>query len=499
MAENPHDEFLELYRPIHTQFARYCSNLAYGLMDADDLVQETVLITLQRFHTVREKQKLLGYMIAVSNNIVRNHLRRKKFSGEYNEKSLRRLESGLVSPETALDIHHLHLALQQLPARDRESILLFEINGFSIEEIAVIQESTAGATKTRLSRAREKLRQLLDDEPVQKEKKPARRFLPLIILPMNTSKVFDTLRNLPSDVPLDSVEKFVSTQVAGKVTLSAAGQVKMFLLKFHLNSILFTLLAAGAIATALVLSTGSENAKASPSSMLQTKTPVQAGMDLPVSIMDFNQSQNIVPALAVDSPAVVQKDTVHATAYSYSYSDSSGRKEVMTFSGNTKVKTTSTYVSATSKPGKTAKATSAYVYASNHSAVTMVSSDTGFAFRYAPARDSMSELVVPAMNFELQDMPGPQVFCDPNNHDTLQQVIERALLSDSLISDAHHYCFKINGSGLKVNGQKQSKETWRRYKKLIEENSPNKVSHTFSYALCVDGEDTTMQLENYQH
>src|SRR3569833_2066693 len=104
MAENLHDELLELYRPIHNQFARYCSNLAYGLMDADDLVQETVLTTLQRFHTIREKDKLLGYMIAVSNNIVRKLLRRIIFSGEYNEKSLRRLESGLSSPETALDI-----------------------------------------------------------------------------------------------------------------------------------------------------------------------------------------------------------------------------------------------------------------------------------------------------------------------------------------------------------------------------------------------------------
>jgi RNA polymerase sigma-70 factor (ECF subfamily) len=169
MAEAVHEEFLKLYQPIHTRFARYCSNHAYGLMETEDLVQEAVLATLQRFHTIREKEKLLGYLIATANNIIRNHLRRKKFSGQYNEKDSRKLESATIDAETAMDIHHLHLALNQLPVKDKEAILLFEISGFSIEEIAVMQGSTAGATKTRLSRAREKLRVLMEDDMSEKK------------------------------------------------------------------------------------------------------------------------------------------------------------------------------------------------------------------------------------------------------------------------------------------------------------------------------------------
>lgn len=171
MADSLHEEFLTLYQPIHTRFVRYCSNHAYGLMETEDLVQEAVLATLQRFHTIREKEKLLGYLIATANNIIRNHLRRKKFSGQYNEKDSRKLESKNIDAETAMDIHHLHMALNQLPVKDKEAILLFEISGFSIEEIAVMQESTAGATKTRLSRAREKLRGLMEDGQTEKRVK----------------------------------------------------------------------------------------------------------------------------------------------------------------------------------------------------------------------------------------------------------------------------------------------------------------------------------------
>lgn len=180
MAEATHEEFLRLYKPLHQQFVRYCSNHAYGLMETEDLVQETILSTLQRFDSIREKEKLIGYMITAANNIVRNHLRRKKFKGDFNEKAFRRLEAGGTDAETALDIHHLHVALQQLPVKDKEAILLFEINGFSIEEIAAIQGATAGATKTRLSRAREKLRVLMEDEVPQPE--PAGKVSQLFML-----------------------------------------------------------------------------------------------------------------------------------------------------------------------------------------------------------------------------------------------------------------------------------------------------------------------------
>jgi RNA polymerase sigma-70 factor, ECF subfamily len=166
MAEAEHNLFLMHYRSIHDRFARYCANHSYGLMDAEDLMQETILATIQRFELIREKEKLLSYMISAANNIIRNHLRRKKFSAEYNEKAFRKMQSTFPDPEIALDVHHLHLALQQLPVKDKEAVLLFEVSGFSIEEIAAIQSSTSGATKTRLSRAREKIRQLLSDDIV---------------------------------------------------------------------------------------------------------------------------------------------------------------------------------------------------------------------------------------------------------------------------------------------------------------------------------------------
>jgi len=164
MKANTHQEFLDWYQVIHQRFVRYCRTKGHGIMETEDLVQEAVLATLQGFYRIQNKEKLLSFMIGVVNNIIKNKLRRKKFSAELDERALEKLESQVTDPELALDIHYLHKAIQQLPEKQKEALLLFEISGFSIKEVSKIQDSSESATKTRLSRARKALKTLLSEE-----------------------------------------------------------------------------------------------------------------------------------------------------------------------------------------------------------------------------------------------------------------------------------------------------------------------------------------------
>ncbi|MEM8907255.1 MAG: RNA polymerase sigma factor [Bacteroidota bacterium] len=164
MKTQTHAEFLKWYETIHEPFVRYCSSRAYGLIETEDLVQETILATLKGFSRIQHKEKLLGFMIGVVNNLIKNKLRRKKFRGQWDEVLLEKLESRAPSPEVALDIHYLLKAMEQLPARQKEALILFEVSGFSLREVAEIQESSVAAVKTRLHRSRQKLRTLLTDE-----------------------------------------------------------------------------------------------------------------------------------------------------------------------------------------------------------------------------------------------------------------------------------------------------------------------------------------------
>jgi RNA polymerase sigma-70 factor, ECF subfamily len=159
-------EFLSRYGLVHERFSRYCRSHAWGLLDPEDLVQETVLIALQRYDSIKDKEKLLYWMICVANNLVRDLMRRQKFSATYDEKMLHRMESRTGNPETAMDMHYLHKAINQLGAQEKEALLMFEVSGFTMQEIADVQQCRVEAVKTRVSRARQRVRKLLHDEGV---------------------------------------------------------------------------------------------------------------------------------------------------------------------------------------------------------------------------------------------------------------------------------------------------------------------------------------------
>lgn len=161
-----HHDFLSRYALVHDRFARYCRSHAWGLLDPADLVQETVLVALQRYESIKDKEKLLYWMICVANNLVRDLMRRQKFSAAFDEKMLRRMESRTGDPEAALDMHYLHKAINQLGDQEKEALLLFEVSGFSMQEIADMQQCRVEAVKTRVSRARQRVRKLLEEEGV---------------------------------------------------------------------------------------------------------------------------------------------------------------------------------------------------------------------------------------------------------------------------------------------------------------------------------------------
>src|SRR5215831_14457015 len=120
---------------------------------------------LKLYEPIHDKNKLLFFMMAVAGNIMKTNWRKNKYRSPFNEDALINLEAKVNDPETALDVHYLYKALSQLHPKEKEAVLLFEVSGFSIKEISEVQQSHEGAVKTRLSRARQKLREMLS-EPV---------------------------------------------------------------------------------------------------------------------------------------------------------------------------------------------------------------------------------------------------------------------------------------------------------------------------------------------
>ncbi|MFT6166839.1 MAG: RNA polymerase sigma-70 factor (ECF subfamily) [Vicingaceae bacterium] len=162
-------QFLDLYNPVHEAFARFCHAKAYGLLEPEDLISESVLCALEKFGTLKSHDAFLSFLFSIATNILHKKNRRLKFRGNYHESEAFVLKDEGIDAETRLDVVILYDALNQLPNAQKEALILFEISGFSIKEIADIQNARLSAVKQRLKRGRTALATLLKSDQLLNE------------------------------------------------------------------------------------------------------------------------------------------------------------------------------------------------------------------------------------------------------------------------------------------------------------------------------------------
>jgi len=163
-------EFLAYYEKEHDAFVRFCHAKAYGLMEAEDLVSESVLAALENFNTLEKKEAFRSYLFSIAMNVLNKKNRRLKFRGKYYETKVFEIKDEGISAEDRMDIGILYDALNELPAKQKDALILFEISGFSIKEIAKTQKEKESTIKQRLKRGREKLATILKCEALTKER-----------------------------------------------------------------------------------------------------------------------------------------------------------------------------------------------------------------------------------------------------------------------------------------------------------------------------------------
>jgi RNA polymerase sigma-70 factor (ECF subfamily) len=108
-----------------------------------------------------------NYLYAALRNLSRKHYRdseREELSNDADLPVASGALDALISRETAAVVQR---AVETLPRLQREVLVLFEYEELALDEISKIVDADVGAVKSRLYRAREKLRQCL--APVLKE------------------------------------------------------------------------------------------------------------------------------------------------------------------------------------------------------------------------------------------------------------------------------------------------------------------------------------------
>jgi RNA polymerase sigma factor (sigma-70 family) len=127
---------------------------------AQDICQKTWLIVVENKYSYQADQSTKAWLFKIARNLLIDEYRKQKRFVELDEKT--QLCQLNVQPSDNLDLPLAH-AINKLPLLQREALSL-QLDGFSLQEIAMITFSNSETIKTRLRYARAQLKQLLGAE-----------------------------------------------------------------------------------------------------------------------------------------------------------------------------------------------------------------------------------------------------------------------------------------------------------------------------------------------
>jgi len=164
--QNQH-QFLALYKPISSKLSNYCRHITNSPSDAEDLLHDTIVATYEKMDQLKADAAFPAFMFSTAYNIYSKQLRRKRFSGKYNEAAAAFLKDADASPELLTELTIVFEKMKQLPTEQYEALVLFYISDLLLDDIATIQQVSLSAVKSRIKRGKEKLLKLLSEQQKQ--------------------------------------------------------------------------------------------------------------------------------------------------------------------------------------------------------------------------------------------------------------------------------------------------------------------------------------------
>lgn len=153
------EQFISQVEGCQKSLRRFLTALCCGDSSlADDIAQESFIRAWLASNSFRGDAEFSTWIHRIAYNTFLNYSRKRIVATEIDTAT--KLETG-DRADDAFKYQPLYMALAKLNARERTSITLFYMQGYSIKEIAQIENTTPDAVKQHLSRGRVHLKNLL--------------------------------------------------------------------------------------------------------------------------------------------------------------------------------------------------------------------------------------------------------------------------------------------------------------------------------------------------
>jgi RNA polymerase sigma-70 factor (ECF subfamily) len=142
---------------------RYARALVGDRYAADDLVQDTLERAWNKLHLWRQGSDMRAWLFAIMHNVFVNQARSRRQEIERNMEELPPMAVRATQGQN-LELIDMERVLQALPEDQREVILLVAVEQLTYEETSRALSVPIGTVMSRLSRGRERLRQITSGE-----------------------------------------------------------------------------------------------------------------------------------------------------------------------------------------------------------------------------------------------------------------------------------------------------------------------------------------------
>lgn len=153
------EQFISQVKGTQKAFRRFLVALCCGDSQlADDIAQEAYIKAYISSDSLNDTDKFNAWMFRIGYMTFINHKRSQKEFLDYEQAC--NVPTDMTS-DSIFRYQELYGALNRLPNKERTSILLYYMEGYSIKEISEIVDVSQDAVKQHLSRGRNHLRSLL--------------------------------------------------------------------------------------------------------------------------------------------------------------------------------------------------------------------------------------------------------------------------------------------------------------------------------------------------
>ncbi|MBQ5311723.1 MAG: sigma-70 family RNA polymerase sigma factor [Oscillospiraceae bacterium] len=136
---------------------RLAYSYVHNMQDSEEILQDTLIKLLNNAPECESDEHEKAWLLRVAANLAKNRT-------EYNKLRAADELSDDLAAEEREDLSFTWEAVKSLPQNLREVIHLYYEEGYQTEEIATLLGETGANIRTRLRRAREKLREILKEE-----------------------------------------------------------------------------------------------------------------------------------------------------------------------------------------------------------------------------------------------------------------------------------------------------------------------------------------------